>query len=768
MSEWSDDFNRADGPVGNGWSTYGACSIVSGQIHFTQASKLLWRSPFADNGVQRARIDVLSANPVGQFGAILLRYTQTPASYFTFQLLSDGIHHTARIQRYVYPGASTYASATWDQVAATEHTIEALYNHGALSFWVDGTLRVTWTPADVPASTNLGVKGIGDGHVDNFICWDTPGAATFDTEPEPIIQMAVEQQVTFTGTGTEWEPGTPGQPIFTVDKGTLSNQSISSATTASADYLPPQADDTATFTDPSTGQTDVVALSTGFQVEALGALSDLAVAFIERSAEDAEPNSGDILHSGMDIPTYEGVKNLLTGLSDLNKWIEALMGDVPAEPPATPLLDGIWWMLNGHEPADPENNILAAAMGAFEAATNAETGIDGIRTANLLTLQDILDAFNGSTPNELTAIHTHLHNIVTAFGYDLGDVLQAIAAVRGTGNPTIKTIWDELLSIRTAENYNLDSVRAWVNNVDADLAVARQNILDAIDGIEATDLTGVLAAIAAVRGADNIDLTSLHNQTGQLAIDELAHYGQVRADIAGVRGADSRDLTQVYDKIGPTDLTDVLDAIEGHDTHLSNAVSGLLGSIATVQTHVDGVGVALDALIDSHDSHLSSSTASILAAIALIPTTPVDLAPLSLAISNLSNQLTNAESHIISHIPESIAVDQPYWPGIANVTLGDAVNVSGDAEVLGPLDGLLVELTQTPGPNQTWTAGGVTYFKWVGYLSFKSDHGEIEPTQMLGPTSALYVPRSMLTAQSAVVHCNPSVAASVRPWTRNA
>lgn len=108
----------------------------------------------------------------------------------------------------------------------------------------------------------------------------------------------------------------------------------------------------------------------------------------------------------------------------------------------------------------------------------------------------------------------------------------------------------------------------------------------------------------------------------------------------------------------------------------------------------------------------------------------------------------------------------PVWPGLDKVTLGAPVALGPNVSITGPLDGLLVAVTIPPTNLGEYTIGGLPSYYRLGYVTFVSDDGEVEPTQGLGWTQALYCPRTMTRAASALVKAKGGAGGTVTPWVR--
>lgn len=115
--------------------------------------------------------------------------------------------------------------------------------------------------------------------------------------------------------------------------------------------------------------------------------------------------------------------------------------------------------------------------------------------------------------------------------------------------------------------------------------------------------------------------------------------------------------------------------------------------------------------------------------------------------------------------PANIA-GAPIWPGLANVDLGTPVPISGDTEVAGPMDGVLVALTTVPPGKGFWSAGSRHAYKYAGYVAFTTDNGDAEEQQYLGFDSAVYCPRRSVQAASCLIHCAEGIDGTATPWTK--
>lgn len=111
------------------------------------------------------------------------------------------------------------------------------------------------------------------------------------------------------------------------------------------------------------------------------------------------------------------------------------------------------------------------------------------------------------------------------------------------------------------------------------------------------------------------------------------------------------------------------------------------------------------------------------------------------------------------------ATSATVWPGLANVTLGDAVPLTDGILVAGPLDGVLIQITGAPANASKWGFGDVLSYKFVGAVMFQTDGGEYEFAQNIGAESMILVPKTMRRAANALFRFDERFTGTVQPWT---
>lgn len=127
--------------------------------------------------------------------------------------------------------------------------------------------------------------------------------------------------------------------------------------------------------------------------------------------------------------------------------------------------------------------------------------------------------------------------------------------------------------------------------------------------------------------------------------------------------------------------------------------------------------------------------------------------------------LTDQDLHHLTTTVEVTAITPPVWPGIANVTLGEAVAFNDLIEVDGPMDGVLIAYTTPPSKVSIYSFGRYTAYGRAGQLAFVSDNGQVEEEQWLQFNQALYTPKAMARAASCLVRPIAGQEGTITPWT---
>lgn len=106
----------------------------------------------------------------------------------------------------------------------------------------------------------------------------------------------------------------------------------------------------------------------------------------------------------------------------------------------------------------------------------------------------------------------------------------------------------------------------------------------------------------------------------------------------------------------------------------------------------------------------------------------------------------------------------PVWPGLARVTLGSPVAITPQMTVVGPMDGVIVEITAVTNNKPALAYDTELSYKFIGGIAFMTDNGDVEPFQPLGWTHAVYSPLRMSEAAGVVLRADPSLVGTITPW----
>lgn len=704
--QWSDDFNRADGPIGNGWSTSGSGVVIASAEVKASANRRVYRTPWSREPIQRVRFRTDSTYGLTSYAYPLLRWDDGAQNGYLCTFTISGTEGTVTIFRVTGGGSTSLGLTRHDGFASGYHEIEMVDDDGALSVLVDGVPFGTATDNTYTNNAGCGFRLPNSfSRVDDFYT-DDAALAELDAEPEPLVQLAQAQNLTFTGTGTTWTPGTPGDPVFTVDKGTLENQTITSATEATADYTPPQADDVATFTDPSTGQTDEVALSTGFQVDAGGDNSDVLAVL------------------GDPAPDADIVAILRKLFPSNNSWTwgvaqDALLTQILNIDLSLPWKGVDWKVTLGYnsmsDTRDLDPVLWAAVLGIVG---NVLDGVIDVGTnVNVLTN-------NGA--DTLNSVKSDLKGTGDFDHTNLADLIKYISA---NSTVDLNTLLDELVLIHGNPGVSLQQVYDLLSTVaPPDLSP----ITDYLDFLT-SDHTIALAALQTMLTTTQGLVNGVH--------DDLA------ADFSALTGAGARNLQQLYDLLwnvhddAANNYTWLVAWANAHNTLMSEQYTNLHGHATNTEAQANAIKAVVDAIKAKTDTLQNTD------------------------LSAIVTQLNRIEAKIDAlEIGSAIRV-RPVWPGLTSVVLGAQQALAPSLAINGTMDGLLIHV-EAQGPSIGTKAWEDTRsFYRLGYVTFRTDNGHFEPLQPLLFRDSLITPTTMQRASGCSIITRTGTVGTVRPWT---
>jgi len=516
MTVFFDDFERANGAPGGNWAnTGGTVTIAGGALTWTGFSQAV-NTTVSANGRIEARAHVTSANVAGYRCGPVVKKADTGGTGFCLAVSGTSNPYTIRIRDGGAVNGTSLVDASLAVNLPPYFELVLVWDDGHLSGYYEGELLLELDSELYFNNTYAGVAGYSTGSVMLDFTAIGGSSPSLSVNPGVIGNYGTTTELTFTGGNTAWTSGTPGSPTFTCDHGTLSDQSVTDADTATATYDPGLYLGTVTFTDPSTGATATITVTSNpGVVPPSGGLSAAAIAYIERSAVDG---TDPVIANRQGEYSIRGASiDLETILAHLHIGIENTQGGFTGDAPDPALVYTLWRAINGQK-APPTGPFPDANFTTLDAGLGLVKGdLDALMGESEWTLPDLL-AYLGGDP-----IASH-RDIMTALGsveFDDTAILDAIAAMQGDPLATIKAVLDYLFAMRTVNEYTLGNVKTWVEGVQGSGLPTVKDLADRLALIQPTTANSI----------DDI-LTKVVGQTTLQSIIDLAVLA-----LAGTEGA---------------------------------------------------------------------------------------------------------------------------------------------------------------------------------------------------------------------------------------
>lgn len=458
MTTFSDNFNRANGPLGANWSSPNNwVSIVSNQAAASSASYARCLA-FSEAGAQTASatLAVSGAYYNQNYVAVKCNDAMT-AGYSAFLTGTPGAHY-ATIYR-INGGlnlAVTYVPVNFGSSA--KYTLT--YNNGFLTFYVND-VPYAWA-SDSLNDTNLyAAFGLRSA---SFTCtlFEAAGVSTalFHVYPTAALTDGPPIQLQLVGSGTAWTPGSPGSPTFSASAGVLADQVVTSAGTATVTFTPPNTDQTVTITDPSTGLTDTIDVNTttppgGGGGGAACPFDDEFIAIA--NATHPTPDAGHLL-TDYDVVHLSPTLGIADSLDYLIMLVRNLYVSAPPWPPDSlspdPTLSYIFQVLNGAN---------TPAAGPFTPSTTQpvkldteqiKLAVDDMYQAGY-TLPMVINTLRGAGAYDLTTITDLIAALPDSHGLE---ILARLTEIQGPGVDTLYSLAEKLASIQGPGLHSIDTV----------------------------------------------------------------------------------------------------------------------------------------------------------------------------------------------------------------------------------------------------------------------------------------------------------------------
>lgn len=108
------------------------------------------------------------------------------------------------------------------------------------------------------------------------------------------------------------------------------------------------------------------------------------------------------------------------------------------------------------------------------------------------------------------------------------------------------------------------------------------------------------------------------------------------------------------------------------------------------------------------------------------------------------------------------------WPGLSEATLSTPVSWTGPLDHVEAMDGCIVHITSEPSGTGKQEVGSHTSWQHAGWLAFISDNGDADELQWLNLGDAVYVPKRMSAVAGVILFPRLGSSGTLTPWTRNA
>lgn len=539
MTVFTDDFNRPDGGLGNNWTATSGSVIASGRVSLP-ISGIIKQTTINASGRQEA-ICTINVAAIGDLnGGPLIKNNPLDSSGYVAVGVGTLAAPTWRIYRLAANGSNTtILSIGGPGMSVGSHTVRLLFNAGILTLWVDGYLIGSVLESTWANQTGAGwVAFTANTALDSYTLLGDE-AVSFSVSPSPMGNFGSPIPITFTGVLTSWTPGTPGSPAFTVDHGSLSAQTVDSATTAHATYDPGTFLGTATFTDPSTGATCQVVITSNPTIVPPGGLGDTWSPY--KTLVDATGTlfTPDYLLTDRSpvIAASEEVPAALDILSALQQiWLAHFGGWTGVPPGGSGSFGELLALIAGSYTPTVSLYNAQRATSIREELEAVRDALTALRTGAEWNLDDLATVLGGSP----IVNHQQLKLAVDAISTGSNqDVLDALAALQGESPPTLAQLGTMLSDLATIAGYDLGSVRGWIDALPS--APSIQPILD---------------KLATIQPSAAITLSTVASSAGTAATAATA------ADVAVglLTGGGTLTLATIMEALGV--ITDLLNALK--------------------------------------------------------------------------------------------------------------------------------------------------------------------------------------------------------------
>lgn len=517
LTIFRDDFQRADGALGGNWvDQAGASKITGGYAGGNAQSASTYDTTVADATKLKASGYVAIPTNSTNFVAPAVKLgTGGTACYLAYIRYAASIHYLSI--GYQSTSLTVLASLQLSEPVPAYGKLTIEWNEGHLiATWLD-TYSVEADDSALAAGQYGGFRASGAYQYLNDITIVGGDEPTLSIDPTVIPNYGECSTVVLTGVGTAWTAGTPGTPTFTVNHGTITAQEVTDATHVTLTYCPGDWLGTATFTDPSTGQTVSALVTSDPSISPPGSICPFNDAFVDMANETGTyytPSRLMTIDSTIDlVPPL----TIPYALSLIYQYMRAVVGGLEPDDPDLPTVDLLWKVLNNRNVQTDYAWTPTRDTSLKEDLEYLVNEFFTVRGDNEHTFQTMLDQLSGSPGANLQDVYTLVQGLPEA---DIQSVLDAIAAARGTPVANVREVVTHLDALRTINDWTLGNVKTWI---------------EAVEG-GSVDLTPVLTAISNLSSQLTTTQTNIRNDIAALGLVVVAVQTTVGAVSTAVGG----------------------------------------------------------------------------------------------------------------------------------------------------------------------------------------------------------------------------------------
>jgi hypothetical protein len=492
---FTDNFNRADGAPGGDWTvTTGTWDISANQLRgHTLAAVVKHPTPAAaqTDGLIQFTSGVGADWVNGFWFIIRIRGDLNLQNCYDVTFYSGTTGNAyVRISKRVGGIATIIAEYRNLDLHAGPHTFGVQYIGTTILGLVDGLAVVGCTDGVIANGAWFGLyAGSADKtFLDDCIIYDAQPSQMY-VVPSTVPQATNGLTLTLIGVGTQWTPGTPGDPEFTSSNAGITAQTIETVDRAVLTYNSPASPGLVTLTDPNYGRTCQLAVTSGV----------------------AGPPSGGSdpfglyawLSTQVNRLLAELLRNLLQGVGESTEDYYSRLLTLARTQPVAAVLITMFLAL------DPDH--LGMGGGSPLLANILASAIDTGANLNTLT---------GSNANSIEDVLLAIAAIEPGGGSE--EVLAAIAAVSALLTTTLAEVYyidgstsHTLAEVLLAIAGVIDAIGELsfpdLEQLTADIASILSKV-DTMDGDGSTTLPAILAAVGALWGGGSKSLLDVWNR----------------------------------------------------------------------------------------------------------------------------------------------------------------------------------------------------------------------------------------------------------------